>query len=138
MATFKDANSRVTNIGNPAPTGISRANKVCEKKKLTEDVSTEGMCGSISDIDKKITQLEDKIEALKNSLNSLKSAASALSGASCVGDHSCNIAGLLSSYSSAHIAAINAEISALETDLQLLEYTRTLYAFMKPDNMIFN
>lgn len=133
MASFKDANNRVTSISNPAPNGMARAGK----GKLTEDAATEGICGSITDLDAKIKTLEEKIKTLKSSLNSLKSAAAALSGASCVGDHSCNVAGLLSSYGSAHVAAISAEISALETDLELLEYTRTLYAFMKPDNMTF-
>lgn len=133
MATFKDANGRSVSISNPAPSGMSRAGK----GKLTEDASTEGICGSISDLDTKIQLLESRINNLKSALNALKGPISALASASCVGNHTCNVAGLLSAYSAAHIAAINAEIAALEVDLEALEYTRTLYAFMKPDNMTF-
>ena len=113
---------------------MSRAGK---GGKLTEDASTEGICGTISDLDAKIQLLEAKIKSLKSKLGALKGPTAALAGASCVGNHTCNIADLLSAYSSAHVAAISAEIEALEVDLQALEYARTLYAFMKPDNMTF-
>ena len=134
---FKDSDGYVTDISNPAPNGVQRAKSVSDNK-LTEDASTEGICGSLTDLDKKIQLLKSRINNLKTKLNALKGPTAALTSASCVGYHTCNIAGLLSNYSSAHIAVIEAEIEALEVDLEALEYTRTLYAFMKPNNMRYN
>ena len=134
---FQDTDGYTTNINLPPPDGVDRAKSISEIK-LTEDAVVEGLCGSLTDLDRKIELLEKKINNLKAKLIAFKNPTLALQSAYCVGYHTCNIAGLLSNYSSAHIAVIEAEIEALDINLEALEYTRTLYAFMKPNNMRYN
>lgn len=121
MIQFKDSDGNVTKIDNPPSTGVKRAKSVSDEK-LTEDASTEGICGSITDLDVALKSLEDKLE-------NLKSVAAGLANTSCSAD-SCNVPASLRAFSAATVDTIT------ET-LTVLEYTRALYGFMKPDNMKF-
>ena len=121
MIQFKDSNGHISKIDNPPAKGVERASAV-SKNKLTEDAATEGICGSI-------TELDNKISSLKKKLDTLKTAASGLSKASC-GESGCTVSSALSTFA-------KAETAAIENEIEVLEYMRTLFNFMKPDNMTF-
>ena len=141
---FKDSDGLVTEVSVPSAAS-SRAEPVTENNKLTDDASTEGIIGTINELDAKILEFKSRLKTLKSRLSSLKSAAAALNSCNCKwiihGDCSiskeCNVDKLVAHYGSVHVNAIEAEIACIETNLEVLECTRALYAFMKPNNMKF-
>lgn len=142
---FRDSDDVVTKVDVSKSTS-SRAKSATKNDKMTEDASTEGIIGSITELDAKIVELKNKLNSLKSSLSGLKSSAAKLAGATCdiaiFGDCeasvNCNVDSLIAAYGPVHANAIEIEIQCIETNLEVLECTRALYAFMKPNNMRFS
>ena len=139
---FKESSGGTYSIDNFSKNGLSKANSKTEGKingwnKLNEEAVTEGTIGSINDINASIDTLIEKMKSQKSKFESLISADGVISGTSCVGDHSCDVSGKLSSYASTEIASIKGEIDLLNSSIESLGLLKTYFGFIKPDNMYY-
>lgn len=158
VLSFKDSEGGVTNVRDYSGKGASKGLKQSDGKegkwyKLNEDAVTEGQIGTIVELDATLENLRKQLVNLKSLLASLKAQAQAVVGGTkcewtATGycndggvtinmNKECNVDKLYPPYVSQHIAVIEAEIAIVETTIEAIGQTRTLYNFMEHDNMHF-
>lgn len=141
---FKNFKKKITKVSKDYLGGYNRALDATEGVvengwyKLNEDAVTEGVIGSINALNKQIDELESKIKSYKSQLRALKSALDSAGNAYCESSyHSCNTPEIWASIAAVHISTIESELEVLDAQLVMLHQMKTLYGFIKPDNMYF-
>lgn len=159
VLSFKDSNNAITNIPEYSGKGASRGLSNSDGSdggwpRLNEEAMIEGKIGTIMNIDDTLKYLREQLLQHKELLKVLKEKAKiVVENTRCeweargdCGDcggidvtmiKECNVDKLYPPYVAQHIVVIESTIAMIETTIQLIGQTRTLYNYIEYDNMHF-
>ena len=155
VLSFKDYNNDITNVPEYSSIGAIKGLNESNKSdngwpRLTEDSMVEGKIGTIVDLDNTLKGLRQQLIDMKKLLKVLKEKAQkVVDDTKCeweargycddCGDvdvnmvKECNVDKLYPPYVAQHIVVIEAEIAIIETTIQVIGKTRTLYNYIEHD-----